>query len=84
MIVAVLEYPEDDQVRVNFIDVSKLDLTDLIQRRYFDSIMEASNASHKTASTSYDVSICYGEDVFEAAVVYPPCQIDDCVTLYIE
>ena len=38
MIIAVLEYPEDDQAQVWFIDISKLDITDQIQHRYFDNM----------------------------------------------
>ena len=84
MLIAVLEYPEDDQAQVFFIDVSKLDLTNVVQRHYFDNIMEAHNHANKAAGTSYDASVSYGEDIFEAAVVNPPCQVEDSVTLYIE
>jgi len=83
MIIAILEYPEDDQAYTYFVDVSKLDLTDRIQRGYFDNIMAARNHSSKTSKTSYDVCITYGDDIFESATVNPPCQIDDSVTLYI-
>lgn len=84
MIFAVLEYPEDDQPQVYFVDASKLDLTDIVQRHYFDNIMAAHNHSTSAAPTSFDASITYGEDIFEAATVIPPCHIDDAVTLYIE
>lgn len=84
MIIAILEYPEDNQAQVFFVDVSKLDLTDTIQHRYFDNVMTAHNDSNKCSTTTYDASISYGEDVFEPATINPPCQVDDSVTLYIE
>lgn len=80
----MLEYPEDDQPQVYFVDASKLDLKDVVQRHYFDNIMAAHNHSTNAAPTSFDASITYGEDIFEAATVNLPSQVDDTVTLYIE
>ena len=84
MIIAVLEYPNDDQAQVFFIDIKKLDQNNIIQRRYYDNIQKAQQDLHKAEYTSFDASIIYGEDIFERAVVNPPCQIDDSITLYVE
>ena len=84
MIIAVLEYPEDDQAQVYFVDIDKLDKNDPIQRHYYDNILEAYNSNDKISSTSFDASVFYGDDIFEPAITFFPCVVDGSITLYIE
>lgn len=76
MIVCVQEYPNDgDQAGVYFVDVNASPAA------YQNAVAKARVDRYKIGVININDSFSYGSG---AISVNPPCQVQDCVTLYIE
>jgi hypothetical protein len=82
MIIAVAEYVERDSI-VWFVDITKFDVNDAKQSRYYDAISAAMLDCDKSAVADYDSCLTSSENQWDVKVSLP-CQVDDSVTLYIE
>jgi len=75
MIICVLEYPEDDQAQVWFLDTDKLDMDNPSHVAYHVA-MESGLISHSK-------SFFFSNKMDECSVDLP-CHVDEHITVYVE
>lgn len=84
MIICILEYPEDEQPQVWFMDTTKLDLTNPAHIAYKAAVDEALLDSMEVSILpGYNQSYFFGDEM-EVCAVWPSCKVDRQITIYLE
>jgi len=85
MIICILEYPDDDQAQVWFMDTTKLDMTETVHSAYKKAVDEALADDMNMSAVNHDTAFFYnGHNDLKSCQVDPPCHVDEDVTIYVE
>ncbi len=85
MIICILEYPDDDQAQVWFMDTTKLDMTKTVHSAYKKAVDKALANDMNMSAVNCDTAFFYnGHNDLKSCHVDPPCYVEQDVTIYVE